>query len=225
MFASPEESPPFVTFVSAVTQTQVAKYIFPTDTSGLEQCVYDHTTGKFLINNDGTNTNPAGEIDVISAASVLATNPVVSAAYPLPGCFPGGLALGPNTDILVGCNAPPPTGAPQITLILNRASGANMATIPFGGEDAVAYDPVTNKYFLAAFFHQNSGYAGDPAAASPSLGVIGASSKSLIAALPIGNGAHGVAVDSATHQVFVPHLGGPPGSPFAIPGITVFSTN
>ena len=56
--------------------------------------------------------------------------------------------LGPNNDVLIGCD--PPAGDPLITLIMDRASGAIRATVPFGGVDQVNYDPPSNRYFLPA---------------------------------------------------------------------------
>ena len=230
MFTSPEQSPPFITFISTASQTVIATYVYGAGASiGLEQCVYDHASHSFLINNDGNTTNhPDGEVNVFTAASVVAHAPVISNSFATAGCGPTGLALGPNNDLLVGCIGVP--GSPQISLILDRNTGAVLATVPFGGEDAVAYDPTSNKYFLAALFHQTSGIAinpGDPTApaSSSSLGVIDAGSRKLIASLPTGNGAHSVSVDPVTQQVFVPHAGGAPGSAFAVPGVTVFSAN
>ena len=223
MFASPEESPPFATFISTKTQAVIAKYVFSSDTSGLEQCVYDAGSKSFLINNDGTTAHPDGEVDVIATASVLSGVPAVSKTYPLAGCGPAGLALGPNRDMLVGCNPAP--GKPQVTLVLDRGNGTVLATIPFGGEDAVAYDAVTNRYFLAAFFHQTNNVSAGPATASPSLGVVDAGTRALIAQLPTGVFAHSVAVDGSTHKVFVAHFAGAASSPFAVPGVTVFSTD
>lgn len=51
MFASPGDSPPFVTLISTLTQTAVAKLSF-NGSSGLEACVYDPASKSFLINND-----------------------------------------------------------------------------------------------------------------------------------------------------------------------------
>ncbi len=63
MFASPGDSPPFVTLISTLTQTAVAKLPF-NGSSGLEACTYDPVSKSFLINNDGTSANPNGELDI-----------------------------------------------------------------------------------------------------------------------------------------------------------------
>src|SRR5438045_4025282 len=78
MISSPEESPPFATFIDTTTQKIIATLLFA-DSSGLEACTYDHATQTFLNNNDGTIANPDGEIDVIPASFVMQgtpTNPV-----------------------------------------------------------------------------------------------------------------------------------------------------
>ncbi|CAH2910150.1 MAG: hypothetical protein CPSOU_1704 [uncultured Paraburkholderia sp.] len=100
MYASPGESPPFVTFISTQTQQVVVKLPF-NGSSGLEACTYDSRSRSFLINNDGTAANPDGELDVISASSAAAGNPSVSKSFPLSKCAPTGIVLGPNNDVHV----------------------------------------------------------------------------------------------------------------------------
>ncbi|MEX3765063.1 hypothetical protein [Paraburkholderia phenoliruptrix] len=219
MFASPGESPPFVTFISTQTQQVVVKLPF-NGSSGLEACTYDSRSRNFLINNDGTAANPDGELDVISASSAAAGNPSVSKSFPLGKCAPTGIVLGPNNDVLVGCDPSP--GDPLITLILDRTSGAIRATVPFGGVDQVDYDPVSNRYFLPARHYVTSGTAAS-SGFSPQMGVIDGASRQLLFKVPIGTGAHSVAVDSALGQVYVPFQGGAAGFPNG--GISVFSTH
>jgi len=204
MFASPAESPPFVTFISTQNQTIVAKQTFQTST-GLEACVYDGRSKSFIINNDGTPANPDGEVDVIPVSSVLAGAPSVGKVFPLGACAPTGLALGPHNDMIVGCD--PSAGNPLITLILNRSSGEILATIPFGGVDQIAYDPVTNRYLLPARHYTASGIASDTSFV-PTLGTIDASSRTLVAQLAIGNNAHSIGIDSASGQAYLPFAPG-----------------
>jgi hypothetical protein len=204
MFANPADSPPYATFISTTTNAVVGTLLFPTSV-GLEQCVYDPGTKKFFINNDGTPANPHGELDTITAASAVAGTPAIANAYPQGNCGPAGLALGPNSNLLVGCDAP--AGSPQITLIMNT-SGAIVKTITqVGGEDEVAYDPKLNHYYTAsrnwtANGTSQTGQAG--AVFTPVLGVIDAATNTWIANLPTGAGAHSVAADPVTGRVFVP---------------------
>lgn len=219
MMASPGETPPYVTILSTTTQAVVSKLVF-NGSSGLEACTYDSTTKNFYINNDGTTANPDGELDVITATSVKAGAPVVSKAYPLGKCAPSGIALGPNNDILVGCD--PAAGDPLITLILDRTTGAQLASVPFGGVDQVTYDPTSNRYFLPARHYVTSGTAA-ASGYSPQMGVIDGTTRQLLYKIPVGTGAHSVAVDSALGQVYVPFQPGT-ASQFANGGISVFTT-
>ncbi|HEY4439304.1 MAG TPA: hypothetical protein VGN14_02555, partial [Candidatus Elarobacter sp.] len=116
MFANPADSPPYATWISTTTNTVVAKLNFP-GSIGLEQCVYDPGTKNFFLNNDGTPANAHGELDVIPAAGAAAGTPTIAKANPEGNCGPAGLALGPNENLLVGCDAP--AGMQQETLIMN----------------------------------------------------------------------------------------------------------
>jgi hypothetical protein len=219
MYASPGDSPPFVTFISTLTQKAVAKLPF-NGSSGLEACTYDSASKSFLINNDGTAANPDGELDVITGSSAVAGAPSVSKSFPLGKCAPTGIVLGPNNDVLVGCD--PSAGDPLITLILDRSSGAIRATLPFGGVDQVNYDPASNRYFLPARHYTTSGTAA-ASGFSPQMGVIDGTSRQLLFKVPVGTGAHSVAIDSTLAQVYVPFQPGAAGFPNG--GISVFSTH
>jgi hypothetical protein len=219
MYASPGDSPPFATFVSTLTQTPVTKLVF-NGSSGLEACAYDPVSKSFLINNDGTSANPAGELDVVTASSAATGNPVVSKSFPLGECGPTGIVLGPNNDVLIGCD--PPAGHSLITVIMDRTSGAIHATVPFGGVDQVDYDPNSNRYFLPARHFVKGGTAA-ASGFDPQMGVIDGTTRQLLFMIPVGTGAHSVAVDSALGQVDVPFQAGAAGFPNG--GISVFSTH
>jgi hypothetical protein len=219
MYASPGDSPPFATFVSTLTQTPVQKLVF-NGSSGLEACAYDPVSKSFLINNDGTSANPAGELDVVTASSAATGDPVVSKSFPLGECGPTGIVLGPNNDVLIGCD--PPAGHSLITVIMDRTSGAIHATVPFGGVDQVDYDPNSNRYFLPARHFVKGGTAA-ASGFDPQMGVIDGTTRQLLFMIPVGTGAHSVAVDSALGQVDVPFQAGAAGFPNG--GISVFSTH
>jgi hypothetical protein len=230
MISSPGESPPFATFIDTTTQKIIATLLF-TDpgtgplghaSGGLEACVYDHGTASFLVNNDASTANPDGEVDVIPAAAILVGTPAAPViltiptiapgngfkVFPLGNCDPTGIDLGPGTDFVVACRQN--TGQ-LTTQILNRTNGAVLATINFGGSDAVVYDPSLNRYYLGSSRWTASGLSAGPAgctAASPCtpvLGIIDAVSRTLIATPVSGNNAHSVAVDATTHQVYMPY--------------------
>src|SRR5260370_29421514 len=61
--------------------------------------------------------------------------PPRSTLFPYTTLFrsPSGLALGPNQDVMVGCD--PGAGNPLITLILDRTNGNVLAKLPFRSEE------------------------------------------------------------------------------------------
>ena len=121
--------------------------------------------------------------------------------YPLGNCGPTGMALGPNEQLVIGCDAP--AGSPQITLIMNAVTGAKVATITqVGGSDQVAYDPKLNRYYTASRNMTVDGISGSTI--TPVLGIISASTNTWIANIPTVTNSHSVAVDPSTGYVFVP---------------------
>jgi DNA-binding beta-propeller fold protein YncE len=230
MISSPGENPPFATFIDTTTQTIVATLRF-TDpgsgpagpaSAGLEACVYDHASGSFLVNNDGSTANPHGEVDVIPAAAILVGTPANPAmltiptiapgtgwkVYPLGNCDPTGLDLGPASDVAISCRQGT-AGVPLTVQILDRTTGANLATINSGGGDQIAYDATTNRYYLAASRLTATRLSSGPACTTaspctPSLVVIDAAARTELNTVPSGNNAHSVAVDPVTMHVFMP---------------------
>ena len=224
MFSSGAEEPPFATFINTDTQAVIAKLPLK-DSTGLEACAYDPKQQSFILNNDGTKANPKGEVDLIPVKSVLAGTPEISTVLKLKSCDgPTGLALGPGNDALIGCD--PDEGGKQTSVIIDRTNGTTLAELPFGGADEVVYDPISNRYFLAAGHHSadNVSQVGNKAAKfDPALGIVDASTRSLVAIVPTGAGAHSVAVDSESHRVFVPFAKG--SSPtYTGTGVSVFAT-
>jgi hypothetical protein len=224
MFASGAEQPPFATFINTENQSVIAKLPFA-DSTGLEACAYDPKGKSFLINNDGTKANPKGEVDTIRVSSILEGKPVVSKVFVLKECEgPTGLALGPGNDALIGCD--PDEGGKQSTVIIDRTNGTTLAELPFGGTDEAVYDPVSNRYFLAAGHRSadNISQVGNKAAKFDSaLGIIDAGTRNIVAIVPTMPGAHSVAVDGASHHVFLPHGTGS-AEQFKSPGVAVLAT-
>lgn len=204
MFANPADSPPYTTFINASTNMVVATLPF-TGSAGLEACIYDPATKNFFINNDGTPANPTGELDVIPAASAVAAAPTIAQIYPEGNCGPTGIDMGPNHQLLIGCDTP--SGTPQQTLIMNT-SGAIVKTITqVGGEDEVAYDSFSNRYYTASRDWTADGISQtglSTAVFTPVLGVIDASTNTWIDNVPTGKNSHSVATDPNTGHVFVP---------------------
>ena len=231
MISSPGESPPFATFIDVTTQKVIATLLFtdpgtgPTGpaSAGLEACAYDHATASFLVNNDGSTANGRGELDVIPASAILTGTPSQPVVLTIPtitpgsgwkifpegNCDPTGLALGPGTEVAVSCrqgNA----GEPLTIEFLDRVTGAMIATINAGGGDQIAYDPGTNRYFVAASRWTSNGLSSGSACGTsqpcvPTLFIIDASSHQVVSSLTTGNNAHSVAYDAAGRQVYLPY--------------------
>jgi hypothetical protein len=223
MIATPDAAIPYASIISIPTHTVVATIRWvDTDgnaAGGNEQCQYDHASQSFLVNNDNTIANPHGEVDVIPVASIAAipagtTVNVFSLPnvkrFPLGNCDPTGLALGPGTEMASECRQGD-AGAALTTLIMDRNTGAIIATVPSGGGDQVAYDARTNRYYVAASRWHTSGkndLGGGCSATNvcaPMLFVIDAASHAVVAHFNTGNNAHSVAVDPVTGEVFVPY--------------------
>jgi YVTN family beta-propeller protein len=222
MISMPEAATPYATFIDAVSQTIVATVTF-TDSAGapsagLEACRYDAGTDTFYVNNDGTTANPHGELEALPGAAIRAITVGATVNYTaLAGvrmysegnCDPTGLALGPGTDIAVGCREGT-TAAPLLVQILNRSTGAIVASINAGGGDQLEYDAGSNRYYNAGSRWTATGNAavnGACSAASPCtpvLTIIDAAARNVFKQVPTGNNAHSVAVDPASRQVFMP---------------------
>ena len=199
LFANPADAPPYATFISTETRSVVGTLQF--DATGLEQCVYNPRTKSFYINNDGSKSNPTGELDVISAQSVKQGAPKISAAFPLTNCGPTGMALR-EEDLLIGCD--PPAGQPAVTYIVNAETGAVKKQITqVGGSDQVAYDPNNRRFYTASRNMTSTGIAGT-GTKTPVLGVIDADNLKWIENVPTVANSHSVAADPLRNHVFVP---------------------
>jgi hypothetical protein len=222
MISTPEAVPPFATFINTATQAVVSHVTF-TDaagaaSAGLEQCRYDAASDTFFVNNDGTTANPHGELVSMPGASIrgIAAGGTVNYTalagvrlFSEGNCDPTGLALGPGTDVAVGCREAT-TGAPLLVQIMNRSTGAIVASVNAGGGDQLEFDAATNRYYSAGSRWTASGKAATDGACStaspctPVLSIIDATSHALVAQLKTGNNAHSVAVDPVTFHAFVP---------------------
>ena len=249
MISSPEETPPFATFINTATQTVIAKVTFTDSagqpTAGLEACRYDAAGDNFYVNVDGSTANPHGELVKLPGAAIRAipnggtqnyTTLAGVAMYSEGNCDPTGLALGPGSDIAVGCREGT-SGAPLLMQILNRSNGALLASLNAGGGDQLEYDAPTNRYYNAASRWTSSGNASTNGACSaaspctPVLTIVDAGNRRVVTRLNTGNNAHSVAIDPATGLIFVPYSSAtsPAGCPgcaangFVNGGVSVFA--
>jgi len=236
--------PPFATLIR-VTKATGALTVGTTITldaahgvdaqDGAEQPVWHPSTGKFFLSipKIGPNDKDGG---------VLRINPttgVIEHTYPIEFCSPAGLTVGPNHDLLVGCNRVfdtagnvwDPTGtvtaAPK-DVILNVNTGGTKDVLGVGAGDEVWFNKGDGNYYATG---SGSPFRPLPAAtakgATP-LGVIDAESGKLIQSVPTynvpaGTGhpagtSHSVAANAGNNFVFVPLAANNAFSAFAVPG-------
>jgi hypothetical protein len=230
-----EEPFPFVTFISTKSYSVIGKpLVFDGTngtvkaTNGIEQCQWSPRTRKFLLNIPEVS----GPGDDTAAGAVVVLDPVSQKVerifnIPLDKCAgPQGMALGPENQVLLGCNAPGPTGTDP-SAIINVHSGAVIATLPNeSGADEVWFNPGDGHYFLARSSAVPPGsktLSGWPGNASQvfdkqMLGVVDSGAgrhedQSVVTAPPsrVGGkttgqapGSHSVAADPVKNQVYVP---------------------
>jgi hypothetical protein len=205
MMANDAETPfPFVTLISTVSHAVLKTIVMdgtggtPAATNGIEQCQWSPRTGKFYlnipeVNGPGNDTKP-GAVLQISPQGVIEK----TFSIPLDKCAgPQGMALGPENQILLGCNNPNHT-VPS-TVIINARSGTVIHVLPNeDGGDEVWFNEGDGHYFLAE------------SAALPSqrLGVVDAQTGKVDPSATTGAGGaggnHSVAADPVKNQVYVP---------------------
>jgi len=192
---------PFVTFISAETYQVVGKItmdgfgVTPRATNGIEQCQWLQQTGMFYVNipevnGPGDDSRP-GAVLVIDPKTMKIANMF---RLPLKDCAgPQGMALGPNGQILLGCNL-------RSSAIIDSSDGHVITGLRHEtGSDQATYNPKDNHYFIAERNNPKG----------PVLGVIDAGTpdpnlEDRSASTGAGSGAHSVAVDPTSNQVYVP---------------------
>ena len=166
--------------------------------AGIEQCVWSPRTGNFYI------TAPdAQQVAVISPHTKTVVNKF---DIPKANCdAPQGMAVGPDHDLLVGCNGNGSTT--HSSVIIDERNGHILATVANeSGPDEVWFNPGNNHYFLA----RSAAFGG-----VQKLGIIDAETRVAdtdISIAPAGKNAHSVAADSVTNKTFLPVPGGSGGT-------------
>jgi hypothetical protein len=223
LIANDAESPfPFVSVVSTVNYSVLQRITMdgtggtPAATNGIEQCQWDRRNGKFYLNipevNGPGNDTKDGAVMVFSPQQdgTLQIDNVLD--VPLSNCAgPQGMAIGPDHQILLGCNDPNKT-APSTVIIDDRvhkndAAVKVTATVANqDGADEVWFNDGDNSYFLGRSGGANPQQlgiidAGDGEKIGPDQSVpIGLPNT---AASPHGT-AHSVAADPIRNQIYVP---------------------
>jgi hypothetical protein len=230
MIASPGEGDgvttfPYVTFISTTTHQVVVKLHFDGKNGtvpaagGLEQCGWSPETGKFYQNVpvNGNASDGSGVTAVIDPQTVLKTppNPQVEQNFPIPiaDCgLPQGMAIGPNNQVMLGCNGPSTPSTERNTAMINIRSGAIIATFPaLGGTDEVWFNEGDGHYFFPSC-NTECRVPATGATGPEVLAVIDSTGhrldQSVQLATKLGNQtgrrAHSVAADPVTNQVYVP---------------------
>jgi len=170
-------------------------------TNGAEQPVWDPGTQRFYVSVPEVNGPGGGGPN--GGVARITTSGTVEAFYPINFCQPAGLTLGPNGDLLVGCNtvfdfkgsackavvpSPSPTGAPALcngvanpqSVVCNPSKGCTpsngslVAVYGVGGGDEIWFNPGDGNYYVTA--------SNNPI--GPSLGVIKSITNVLTQILP-----------------------------------------
>jgi hypothetical protein len=190
----------FITFIGEDSYQIIQKIHFDgTDSNanhllanGIEQCAFNPRDGKFYINlpNTGASTLATPLPGVTLRISGHAPFHV-EAVFPLdPTCGgASGLTIGPDHQIGLAC------GGANAEIIDDRTGGKIALLTGLGGADETWYNPGDNHYFFGISAAPNG----------PALGVADAGPPpSVDPSAPSATGAHSVAADPISKQVYVP---------------------
>jgi len=241
MAANNADTPPFGTLFTINKSTCAASVLAKTTfnslpgghvaTNGAEQSVWDPTTQAFYIaipEVDGPGGGgPHGGVAQVS------TSGAVTNFYPINFCQPGGLAVGPNDDLIVGCSTPfdlsgnPCTAAvangkpatctgqanPQVA-ICNPGRGCTgnaLVAVPGpGGGDELYFNAGDGNYYVTGGNNPvgpTLGVVASGATATPNVMTQLVPTLQPIAAVTGVHGAgtvHSVAASAASNHIYVP---------------------
>jgi hypothetical protein len=220
------DTPPFATLVRVNQMsgalTVVKRITFDTAhsgvnaTNGAEQPVWEPVTGKFYLSipQVGPNLKDGAVIRISPAGTV-------EAQYPIQFCQPAGLTVGPNVDLLAGCNTVFDTAgnawdstanvtAAPIQVILDARTGAIDKVVPgVGVGDEVWFNKGDGNYYTASStspLRPTEVIAATPLTAQGAaiLGVIDAREKALKQLVPTFN-VPAVTTGTAQHAASTAH--------------------
>jgi hypothetical protein len=206
MVANNADNPPFASIISIETFKVVAQIAFngtnnaPNSNNGAEQCQWSPRTGKFYISIPGIVGHPAGEggVAVIDPKTKMVVKTFI---IPVDDCAaPSGMAVGPDKQILEGCQGQSPNGHFN-TVIINENTGSIIGKLTDqGGDDEVWFNPGDGHYFGAGGF----------SLPTERLNIIDSAGKRPDQFVMTGTNcgttrrAHSVAADPVTNEVYVP---------------------
>jgi hypothetical protein len=189
----------------------------PAATNGIEQCQWNPRNGLIYLNvpevNGDGNDDAPGHTVIIDPKRMEIINQFV---IPLDQCAgPQGMAIGPDPEIMLGCNAagPPevPAGCsvstncagsgPQNTVVIDARNGNVIKTLADqGGNDEVWFNPGNGLYFLAEGSNTTQEQLGI-VSSFPFINLV----QDIVVARPPGAGhAHSVAADPFSGEVYFP---------------------
>jgi hypothetical protein len=128
--------------------------------NGAEQPVWDPGTKKFYLSIPQIGSNPT-----VGGVIRISTTGTIEATYTITFCSPAGLALGPNGDLLVGCNTiwaengslwtgnadrNTDTAAPQLVILDAKTGTITANVLGAGVGDEVWFNKGDNHYYAAA---------------------------------------------------------------------------
>jgi len=164
MIASPAEGDgvvtfPYVTFINTKTYKVVGKLTFDGGTAakgikatnGIEQCQYDAASGKFLQNIPENNGAPGADTSPGGIAVIDPTTRKVTEFFeiPLDACAgPQGMTIGPNNQVLEGCNAASPNGHRNVVIVNAITGKVGPVFTDLGGADEVWFNPGDGHYIV-----------------------------------------------------------------------------
>jgi hypothetical protein len=188
-------------------------------TNGAEQPVWDPVTRKFYLSipQIGPNAKDGAVVRISTAGTV-------EVQYPIEFCQPAGLTLGPNVDLLVGCNTVFDTAggiwdptknvtAAPIQVIIDARTGKIDAIVPgVGAGDEVWFNSGDGNYYTASSIsplRPTEVIGGTPptpltAQGAAILGVIGAQDRALKQLVPTFN-VPAVTTGPVTHAAGTAH--------------------
>jgi DNA-binding beta-propeller fold protein YncE len=197
LVANNADAPPFVSFISTTDRRVVGKIVYEDATDGIEQSVYEPRSGMFYFSVPETKAERGGRIDRLDPKTMQ-----IVARFPVSNCHPGGLTIGPNQQLLIGCSEIYEEGHAQSLVIDSRDGHVVSAIQQVGASDEVWYNPGDNHYYVAARNTTANAMKGGPV--TPVLGIVDAATNRWIQNLPTGAAAHPVAVDPTNNRIFVP---------------------
>ncbi len=231
---NPNEAVPFGTFIS-VDQTTGAltvgqRITFTAATNGAEQPVWNPHDGRFYLSIPSISGTPAAPGSTGAVYRIDPNTATFETAVVIDQCGPAGLTLGPNQELLVGCNAVydvdgnvwDPTQditANPREVILDAPTGIIAATVfGVGAGDEVWFNRGDGHYYVTGSGSPLRPTLSTAAQGASVLGVIDAVSHSLDQLVPTFNvpavttgsnqhpagTAHSVAANATNNLVFVP---------------------